>query len=95
MATQRLSTENRSRGSVRAAVVALRVRPAVGGTFARACGSVRAAVLALRVRPAVGRSFVRACGSSAPPSRLLGFDPPSAGPSPPTPEVVMSSSRPW
>ena len=63
MATQRLSTENRSRGSVRSAVVALRVRPAVGRSFARVCGSVRAAVVALRVRPAVGRSFARACGS--------------------------------
>ena len=36
-------------GSVRSAVLALRVRPAVSRSFALVCGSVRSAVLALRV----------------------------------------------
>src|SRR5262245_44559164 len=63
MPTQRLSIENRSRGSVGAAVVALWVRSAVGGTFALACGSVGAAVVALWVRSAVAGTFALACGS--------------------------------
>src|SRR3954453_5698016 len=61
--TQRLSIRASSRRPVRAAVMALRVRAAVGGAFART--AVGTAVMALRVGAPVGRAFTRTAVGTA------------------------------
>ena len=58
---QRLSIDERSRGSVGTAVVTFGVGAAVSGAFA-ACGSVGTAVVAFGVGAAVSGAFA-ACGS--------------------------------